>query len=481
MTLQEKLAQIEDELRGLHDAAGENPLDEEQQKRWDELVADRSGTERAIKAEGERRSVVASLASRTTETGDAARAAAPAVHRQADPHEMVRSGEWFRAKPRDLAEANVRALEALDVPAEHVEQVQKHLRRHLTTKHTGQSAGLRAREAQEWAANLLARSDPDYLSAFSKLVTGQEHFLTDDEKRAAMAVGTNTAGGFLVPTHLDPTLILTNSGVSNSIRAMSRQVTLVGGANTWKGVTTAGATASWDAELTEVSDDTPAVASVSVPVFSAKALVMASIEAMEDIPGLASDILMILQDARDRLEAAAHATGNGTTAPTGIFTALDANTNVELISTTANTIGLVDLQTVYRSVPVRWRGSSTWLMNPLFHLNIQALGTAVSASYSGDVRDEPTARLLGRPVVESDEAPSTQTTTANDNAIILGDFSNFVIVDKPGSTAIEYIPHLFNTSNNLPDGRRGWYMHFRNGSDSVNDLAFRLLQEKTSA
>jgi hypothetical protein len=28
---------------------------------------------------------------------------------------------------------------------------------------------------------------------------------------------------------------------------------------------------------------------------------------------------------------------------------------------------------------------------------------------------------------------------------------------------------------------RGWYMHFRSGADSVNDLAFRLLQDKTSA
>ena len=95
---------------------------------------------------------------------------------------------------------------------------------------------------------------------------------------------------------------------------------------------------------------------------------------------------------------------------------------------------------------------------------------------SSDLAD----RLLGRPLVESDDAPSTQTTTANDNMIVFGDFSNYVIVDKPGSAAIEFIPHMFNTANNLPDGRRAWYMHWRNGADSVNDLAFRLLQDKTS-
>ena len=78
-------------------------------------------------------------------------------------------------------------------------------------------------------------------------------------------------------------------------------------------------------------------------------------------------------------------------------------------------------------------------------------------------------------------APNVFQTTTVDNLLVFGDFSNFVIVDKPGSTSIEFIPHLFNTSNNLPDGRRAWYMHFRNGSDSVNDLAFRLLQDKTTA
>jgi HK97 family phage major capsid protein len=112
---------------------------------------------------------------------------------------------------------------------------------------------------------------------------------------------------------------------------------------------------------------------------------------------------------------------------------------------------------------------------------IKALGTAVSASYSGDITSGAPSVLLGSPLVESDEAPSTQTTTVRDNEIVVGDFSQYVIVDKPGSTSLDFIPNLFNTSNNLPDGRRGWYMRFRSGADVTNALAFRLLQDKTSA
>jgi len=397
---------------------------------------------------------------------------APAVIVKGDEFEILRAGTTRHMGEREfrqgLADSILRAQERYEMPEGYTGSLEKFVKRHK-------------RDAS-WAQNILARMRPEYIDAFEKVATGTDPAFLSDVERAAMAVGTNTAGGYLVPTHLDPTLILTNNGVSNVIRGISRVVTLTGGANKWNGVTTAGATASWDAELTEVSDDTPAVGPVQIPVYSAKALVMASIEAFEDITGLAADVQMLLADARDRLEAAAHATGSGSGQPTGIFTALDANTNVEIAMTTnAAGLALSDLQKVRRQLGVRWRSRASWLMNPVFLGYIQALGTALSASYSTDITQSYTDRLIGRPVVESDEAPSTEQTTTVDNVLAFGDFSNYVIVDKPGSTSIEFIPHFFNTSNNLPDGRRGWYMHFRNGADSVNDLAFRLLQDKTTA
>jgi HK97 family phage major capsid protein len=107
--------------------------------------------------------------------------------------------------------------------------------------------------------------------------------------------------------------------------------------------------------------------------------------------------------------------------------------------------------------------------------------TAISASYSTDLTQANTNRLLGAAVNESDECPTAATTTVKDPEIVFGDFSSYVIVDKPGSTSLQYIPALFNTANNLPDGRSGWYLRFRSGADSVNDAAFRRLLDKTSA
>lgn len=327
----------------------------------------------------------------------------------------------------------------------------------------------------EWLENIAARSTALYTEAFGKVMTGREMFLTDEE-RAAVAVGTSTQGGLLVPTHLDPTLIITNDGTSNAIRGIARVVTLTR-ENTWNGVTTDGSDFSWDAELTEVSDDSPDFAGVSIATHVGAGFIQASYQAFEDIANLASDVAVLLNDGRDRLEAAAHATGSGVGQPTGIFTALDANTNVEVVSTTAATIGLVDLQAIKRGVPQRWRNKGRFLMNPIFADACKAL----EPTNNPDVSTGNPDRLLNRPLVETDDAPSAVSTTVRDNEVVYGDFSNYVIVDKPGSSTLDFIPNLFSTTTNRPDGRRGWYMRFRSGADSVNDLAFRLLQDKTSS
>jgi HK97 family phage major capsid protein len=393
----------------------------------------------------------------------------PEVMVQTDPFEILRSNNSHMDKgeiTRALVTSNLKALETLDVRDSGRESFERAVKKH-------------ARDTS-WATNILARMRDDYITAFEKITVGQAVLLNEAE-RAAVAVGTNTAGGYLVPTHLDPTLIITNTGAKDVVRTISRVVSLTGGANKWNGVSTAGSTASWDAELTEVSDDTPPFAPVQIPVFSAKSLIQASIESFEDIASLGSDVQSLLADSRTRLEAAAHMTGNGTTAPTGIFTALDANTNVEVSLATGHTWTLADLQGIANALGDRWTEGAQWLLHPKFLGEIQALGTALGATYTTDLTQPFTQQLLGHQVQQSFTAPSTSQTTTVDNLLVFGLFDNYVIVDKPGSTSIEFIPHLFNTSNNLPDGRRAWYMHFRNGADSVNDLAFRLLQDKTTA
>lgn len=457
--LRARLETIEAERRSIHTAAGEAALSGEQQTRWEQLDADETDA-RAQLAEAEE-----AEARRQRVNESRAKWGSVQIGHKPDPFAAAASPTASR---QALVDGIIRANEHRDIDADNERHFERLLKRH---------AGDR-----QWASSLLGRSRPEYERGFSKMMLGRPELLTEEE-RTAMTVGSNTNGGYLLPTHLDPTLILTNSGSSNVVRGMSRVVTLVNGETTWHGVTTAGVTASFDGELAEVSDDTPTLGSVSIPTYVAQGFVHASIAAFQDIDGLSQDVMMLFADARDRLEGAKHVSGAGSTEPTGIVTALDASTSVEITSTTAATIGEVDLHAVYKGVPVRWRGKSTWLTNPTYALAVKRLGTAVSSSYSGDLTQPVSERWIGRPVVESDDMPTTQTTTALDNEIILGDFSNYVVVDKPGGMSVYFIPPgvLSNTSNNRPDGRVGWLAYWRTGADASNISAFRLLQDKTSA
>lgn len=476
MTLEELRARLEgifEELRAIDTEAGDTALTPEQQERFDALLAEREQREGEIKTierRAEQRAQIAALPQQkrggTVEDGDGARSG-PNVILEKDPFSVLEDRSLSgRALSRALIDANLRAMDGRDIGGRgnetHFEGI---LKRHASD--------------EKWARNILARSRPEYVDGWSKLMTGREALLTTEE-RAAMAVGTNTAGGYLVPSVLDPTLLFTNDGSSNVMRQYATVKTLTVG-NQWKGVTTAGATASWDAELTEVSDDTPAVGQPTINLNKPQAFVQASIESFEDIDGLEADILAIFADARDRLEGAAHMVGLGSSnQPKGLFTAINASSSLQVVSTTAATLGLVDINAVYRALPVRFRGRGTWVTNPLYALAVKALGTAVSSSYSGDLRDPVSTRWLDKPVVESDDAPTTQTTTALDQEIVFADLSEYVIVDKPGSTSVEFIPVMLG-SNRLPNGARGFYMHWRTGADMPRIQAGRLLVDKTSA
>jgi HK97 family phage major capsid protein len=462
--LRELLVSTETRMHEIHIGAIDRALDDTEQTEWDGLVATLETTRGQI-AGMEARNRVAESINRPggTESGDGARDTGPNFNRSHDPMDVL---EDRAATPRQLADAATRALEDKVEDPDNMAHVRAVLKRHSSDR--------------DWVRGMILRASDDYTNAWAKVFTGREYALTAEE-RAALGVTTNANGKFLLPTHLDPTIILTSAMSTNEIRKIARVVTLTEGQPAWNGVTSAGVTASWDGELVEVSDDSPTLGQPSIATVRAQAFVQASISATEDIANLANDLLMMFNDAKDRLEGAAHATGAGTTEPKGVFTAVAAVTASRVVSTTAATIGLVDIHAAYRAVPVRYRTRSTWVGNPLFTLAIKALGTAVSASFSGDLTEPVAGRILGHPLVESDDAPSTTTTTALDQEIMVGDFSQFVIVDRPGDMAVEYIPHLFATANNLPDGRRGWYATWRNGSDVTNVDAFRLLVDKTSA
>lgn len=327
----------------------------------------------------------------------------------------------------------------------------------------------------EIAERVLLTTSHAYREAWAKAITGRDRFLTSEEQDAlarAMSL-TDASGGYAVPAPIDPTLILLGDGSTNPFRQLARVVPIT--TDTWQGLTSTAATASWDAEAAEVSDDTTTFAQPQITAYKAAAFVPASIEITQDYPGLVADLGEIFAQAKDDLEATAFATGSGSAQPYGVVTAVAATAGSRVAATTNNTFGLVDVYAVHEALPAKHRAAASWVANLNIINDIRQFATA--NNYHGfltDLAGDTPRQLLGKPLYES-SAMDGAIATGDDDVLIYGDFRNYVIADRVGFT-VEYIPHLFATANNLPSGQRGWYAHWRVGADSVNDNAFRVLR-----
>ncbi|MEX7470177.1 phage major capsid protein [Mycobacterium adipatum] len=333
------------------------------------------------------------------------------------------------------------------------------------------------------AKQCLATSSPVYLRAWSKLARDQRESLTAEERQAiaeVRAMGlTDANGGYLVPFQLDPTVIVTSNGSVNDIRRFARQVVATG--DKWHGVSAANVQWSWDPEFTEVSDDAPTFGQPTIDVHKAQGFVPISIEALEDAANVTAEVAKLLAGGKDDLEAAAFITGTGSDQPTGIVTAL-AGTASEVAPATSETFALADIYALYGALPARHRKNAAWLANNLIYLRTRQFDTAGGAGLWTTLGNDTPAQLLGRPTGEAEAMDATWNAAASaDNFVaIIGNFENYVIADRIGMS-VEFIPHLFATGNNRPNGSRGWYAHYRVGADSVNDNAFRMLNIETTA
>ncbi len=326
----------------------------------------------------------------------------------------------------------------------------------------------------EIAKRLLVTENDAYRSAFVKASTQASPAFTAEETKAinefrAMSL-TDANGGFGVPVLIDPSIILSSGAADAPLLSISRVVTIT--TDEWKGVSSAGVTWSYDAEATEVSDDSPTLAQPTVTTYKAAGFIPYSLEVGMDYPGFADEMRRLLDAGY--IDLVAKQTMTGTT-PVGIFTAIDATAASEVVVTTDGAFGAVDLLKVWGALPERYRSRATWVMSTDVENEIRSFGVDNDAFYTVNLAAGGTGTLFGRPVVLSDYAPQFTGTTGAANILVVGDFSNYVIAQRAGMT-LEFIPQLFGVTTGRPTGQRGWYAYARHGFDSVNDNGFRLLQ-----
>lgn len=361
----------------------------------------------------------------------------------------------------EIAERAVRALDGMKLSGDQKEFVERRL------------SDPQINGRGQLDAHILVTGSPLYRTALKKVIANAHPYLDKDEARALTA-GTDASGGFAMPFTLDPTLIDINAGVANPIRQLARVRTTM--TDNWQGVTSAGMTASWDAEASEVSDDTPTLAQPAISIKHPRLFVPFSLEHEDDIDAVLSSFASEAGKAKDRLESAAFATGatGGNNAP-GIVTLLVAASKT-VASATTDTFAVADLYSTQAAVPDRYDDGASWLMNKAIINLARQFGTANNhALLTNGLQPGDPAQLLGAPLYRWSSLDGSVTASADNYIAIYGDIAEcYTIVDRLGMS-IELIPHLFATANNLPSGQRGLYARWRVGAGLTNSDAARVL------
>jgi HK97 family phage major capsid protein len=333
------------------------------------------------------------------------------------------------------------------------------------------------------AALVLALSDPAYTRAFVKVTRSQYGYRAwdADEQRAysrveacRAAMGESGSATYLVPIPLDPTIVLTNAGIINPVRSLARVETTANAV--WTGAASAGSTAYWTAENTALTEANPTLTQLTVTPRKMTGWLTGSLELVMD-SNVTQQVPQLLADAFSRLEGDAFINGNGTTQPQGIITAISATIGSTVTATTRGSFtsaSVTDLYNVDNVLPARARqGAPAWVMNRKTINTIRQMSAAAQgSSFWANLGDTTPTLLLDHPLYEA--SPVLSTTTTGSVLAVLADFRQYLIVDRIGSAAVEYVQNVVDT-NGVPTGTRGWVGYKRTGAVMQNVDAARFL------
>lgn len=323
--------------------------------------------------------------------------------------------------------------------------------------------------SERLARHILMASSDAYQAEFKEYVMTQGQ-VVGNLMRTALSL-TVQNGGYLVPVPVDPTIVLTNTGAINPLREISTIKTLTG-ANIWNGVTSAGVNAEWLTEGSQVGDDSPTFGQISITAHKAAAYLFGSYEVLSD-SNFAQDLAMLMADGKNRLEADAMATANtAADRPRGVVAGVLAVTASIVTSATTGAFVAGDVFNTYDAQGARWQLNAKWLANQKIYSKIRQFSTNQGANFWATIGGGQPSELLGQPTYTA--SSMTGTVGNGTNILLVGDFSNYYIVDRVGFS-MQYIPVVVG-SNQRPTGQAGWLGYWRVGAEVANPAGFRLLQ-----
>ena len=328
-----------------------------------------------------------------------------------------------------------------------------------------------------------ALSSPEFLRGWMKsLRPGGAVDMTPAEAEAVRNVRALTIGSnddLSLPSQLDPTLNLTTAGQTSGVLSRVRRESIAN-TDTYRAITAAPGAISFDAEAAEVSDDSPTLADPTITVDRAQGFVPVSFEWLQDSTAGAQALSTVLLDAYTDLVAVAVVSGTGTGQPNGLVTALAAGAQ-EVDPATAEALAAADVYATQEALRPRSQANAVWFASRAVINALAQMETTNGARLFPGL-DSATPTLLGKPVVEENNAPGTpdaSATAANAGVLVYGDPSAYVFVQRT-PVSVSMIPHLFG-SNQRPTGEAGAYLFARVGGDVIVPESFSMLSIPTTA
>jgi HK97 family phage major capsid protein len=324
--------------------------------------------------------------------------------------------------------------------------------------------------ADNLARHIVATATPEYRTAWAKILARRENSVvhTVPERHAlgrylearAATEGTNSAGGYGVPFDIDSAIIGTSGGLAAPVLDHCKMAVQTSG-DAWHGVSSALAGGyAWAAEDGTFTDSSLTIAQPTLTIYKAAAVSEVSYELFEDYGGDGFQAEMGKIFAQEFLTFMGNQTlnGTGTGQPNGIFTQLfNTTTNpAHTVATTLGSVGLVDVQNAWKALPDRFRYNAHWIMHPTVLNKIADEVSSGGSMTEFRYNDQGVPLLRGRPVIETQYAPTYVNTTATSQEFLtLVDLADGFLFVNRVPTIVEVAPNAFAmASTGMPTMQR---------------------------
>lgn len=300
----------------------------------------------------------------------------------------------------------------------------------------------------------------DYKGAFEEYARKGLSAL-NGEKLAALQVGTDSEGGYIVPESFETKIVEILQDV-NPFRSVANVIRTASDRNI--PVESSIGSFAYVAEEGAYGLSDPAFSRVVLGAHKSGGIIKVSEELLQDAFFNLETYLSNVAGRRfANLEEASFCTGNGSSAPQGLFNPTYSNNVTGAVSATA-AITSDDLIDVFHSLGRQYRSNATWLMNDDAVKLIRKLKDQDDQYlWQPGLQAGQPDTILGRPVIVSTQATAP---AADAKSVIFGDMQYYTIADRAGISA-QKLNELY-----AANGQVGYKFTARNDAKVILNEAF---------